>query len=55
MTIYNNYIKFCYWNIGGKSVHGTNLMITFFIKEIQEFDVVIIAETHIGYYIPVFI
>ena len=26
-----------------------------FIKEIQEFDVVILAETHIGYDIPVFI
>lgn len=27
----------------------------FFIKEIQEYDVVILAETRIGYSIPVFV
>ena len=56
MTIYNNSIKFCYWNIGGINEHGTNKLDDhFFIKEIQEYDVVILAETHIGYNIPVII
>lgn len=54
MTIYKNSIKCCYWNIGGLIVHGTNkLDDLFFIQEIQEYDVVILAETHIGYSTPV--
>lgn len=56
MSNYENSIKLCYWNIGGLNVHGTNkLNDHFYIKEIQEYDVVILAETHIGYSTPVFV
>ena len=56
MTIYKNSINFCYWNIGGLNTHNTSKLTDHsFIKAIQEYDVVILAETHIGYNTPVFI
>ena len=50
MAIYKNAINFCYWNIGGlftKNINKTND--THFLKEIQDYDIVILAETHVGY------
>lgn len=56
MSIYNNSIKFCYWNIGGLNTHKLNkIEDNSFIKEIQQYDVVILAETHIGYNSPIVI
>jgi len=56
MTVYKNSINFCYWNIGGLYTHNTNKSDdVHFIKEIQNYDIVILAETHIGYNTPVVI
>jgi hypothetical protein len=46
MTVYKNSINFCYWNIGGLYTHNTNKSDdVHFIKEIQNYDIVILAET----------
>ena len=47
---FKNHIRICYWNIGGVNTHNMNkLKDENFVQEIQNFDIVILAETHIGY------
>ncbi|VDI02521.1 Hypothetical predicted protein [Mytilus galloprovincialis] len=49
-SIVKNNLKICYWNIGGINTHNMNkLEDHLFVQEIKEYDVVILAETHIGY------
>lgn len=45
-----NSIKFCYWNIGGVYANNINkLEDNHFLNEIKDFDLVVLAETHVGY------
>lgn len=54
--IYKNPTRFCNWSISGLNANGTNTLDDhFLIKEIQEQDIVISAETHIGYSTHVFL
>ena len=49
-SIIKNNVKICYWNIGGLNTNGINkLHDDAFIHEIQSYDIIILAETHIGY------
>ena len=50
MMMYANSNKLCYWNKGGIHNHNTNKFNDdSFINEIKDYDVVILAETHVGY------
>ena len=50
MTQFTNSLNFCYWNIGRLFTHNTNKAEdNLFIKKIENYDLVILAETHIGY------
>ena len=43
-------LKLCYWNVGGlksKVIDKSND--PHFIDEIKRFDIVMLAETHVGY------
>lgn len=50
MPTYKNSINFCYCNIGGLNTHHVNkLNDENFLREIHDYDVIILAETHVGY------
>ncbi|CAG2199053.1 unnamed protein product [Mytilus edulis] len=46
-------LKFCFWNVGG-IVHGgmNKLDDDMFLSEIKAYDIILLAETHIGYNTP---
>lgn len=49
-SIVKNNLKTCYWNTGGINTPNINKVEDpIFIQEIQEYDVFILAETHIVY------
>ncbi len=48
-TNVRNNLRMCYWNIGGAYTQGINkLDDKLFLQEIEEYDLVILAETHVG-------
>ena len=49
-SVIKNSLKVCFWNLGGIITQKRNkLDDPAFVKEIQEYDVIVLAETHIGY------
>ena len=43
-------LKMCFLNVGGlKNKEGSKLEDLFFINKINKYDIVFLAETHIGY------
>ena len=43
-------LDMCFLNVGGlKNKEGSKLKDLFFIKKINKYDIVLLAETHIGY------
>ena len=49
MTRYKPSIKMCIWNLGGlKSKLNDKTVDPLFLNEIKEYDLVFLAETHIG-------
>lgn len=54
--VYKNSIKICCWNIGGIFTQGENkLNDKLFLKEIKDYDLIILSETHVGYNTYLFI
>ena len=48
--MYKNSIRVCHWNVGGIFTHGENkLNDKLFLKEVQNHDLIILSETHVGY------
>lgn len=46
---YETCLRMCYWNLGGVNTHSVNkLSDDIFLKEIKNFDIVILGETHVG-------
>lgn len=46
---YETCLRMCYWNLGGVNTHNVNkLSDDIFLKEIKNFDIVILGETHVG-------
>lgn len=51
--ITKNEIIFCFWNVGGITQHGVNKMEDdMFLSEVIKHDIILLAETHIGYETP---
>jgi hypothetical protein len=49
-TSINTSIKMCFWNTGGlKSKSNDKTSDPIFLKEIEKYDLVFLAETHVGY------
>ena len=47
-------LSICSWNVGGLiSDHQNKTTDSLFIKQIQNFDMVLLTETHVGYNTPV--
>jgi hypothetical protein len=49
-TSINTSIKMCFWNTGGlKSKNNDKTSDPIFLKEIEKYDLIFLAETHVGY------
>jgi hypothetical protein len=49
-TSINTSIKICFWNTGGlKSKSNDKTSDPIFLKEIEKYELVFLAETHVGY------